>query len=298
MAFLSEGLNLKLGKTAMTYKVHPVVVFSILDHFKRRGDKQDRVVGTLLGEIDEGTNTVYIKNCFPVPHKGDDDELSVTVNMAYHAKMRSLHQKVNKREVCVGWYTTGEKVSYISSLIHEVYRNECQEPLLLMVDVNVAKSHRMAIKGYVGKTIKVGSKDRETAARFEAVDLDSHAYEGEKIGVDALINANPPDDNDRLDAPATILSDFENLLHLSLHNLISMVEKSKDYVDEVVEGKVEGDSEIGLMLSHAIAAVPHLNAASFDKMFSGNIQDLLSILYLSNVTRTQLSIADKINGLL
>ena len=101
MATHNQALNLKLGKTAVTYKVHPVVVFSILDHYKRRDDGQDRVVGTLLGEVDEVTNTVYIKNCFPVPHKGDDDQ--VTVNMAYHSKMRSLHQKVNKKEVCVGW---------------------------------------------------------------------------------------------------------------------------------------------------------------------------------------------------
>lgn len=276
----------------MTYKVHPVVVFSILDHYKRRSDNQDRVVGTLLGEIEEGTNTVYIKNCFPVPHKGDDDQ--VTVNMAYHAKMSALHRKVNK-EVCVGWYTTGENISYISSLIHEVYRGECAEPLLLMVDVNVVKLHRMAIQGYVGKTIKVGRRKRPTAARFEAVDLDIHAYEGEKIGVDALINGNP--DNDRLDAPATILSDFENL-QIALSKLWEMVQSCSTFVDGVVEGKTAGDSEIGLMLSHAVAAVPHLNAADFDKMFSGNIQDLLSILYLSNVTRTQLAIADKINGLL
>lgn len=293
MATHNQSLNLKLGNTAMTYKVHPVVVFSILDHYKRRIGNQDCVVGTLLGEIEEGTNTVYVKNCFPVPHKGDDDQ--VTVNMMYHAKMKSLHQKVNKKEVCVGWYTTGSKVSYISSLIHQVYRDECQEPLLLMVDVNVVKFHRMAIQGYVGRTIKVGRKQRETAARFEAVDLDIHAYEGEKIGVDALINGNP--DNDRLDAPATILSDFENL-QTALAKLWEMIQACSVYVESVVEGKIEGDSEIGLTLSHAVAAVPHLNSAAFEKMFSENILDLLSIMYLTGVTRTQLAIADKINGLL
>lgn len=286
-------LNLKLGKTALNYKVHPVVVFSILDHYKRRSDNQDRVVGTLLGEIEEGTNTVYIKNCFPVPHKGDDDQ--VTVNMMYHAKMSSLHKKVNKKEVCVGWYTTGDNISYISSLIHEVYRGECAEPLLLMVDVNVVKFNRMAIQGYVGKTIKVGARQRDTAARFEAVDLEMHAYEGEKIGVDALINGAP--EHDGLDAPATIPSDLSNLQN-ALLKLSEMISSCSTYVDGVVEGKIEGDSEVGLMLSHAVAAVPHLNADAFDKMFAGNIQDLLAILYLSNLTKTQLAIVDRINGLL
>jgi translation initiation factor 3 subunit F len=47
-------------------KVHPVVIFNILDHFIRRTEGQDRVIGTLLGVNVEGT--IEIRNCFPVPH--------------------------------------------------------------------------------------------------------------------------------------------------------------------------------------------------------------------------------------
>lgn len=47
--------------------IHPMVVFSILDHHIRRADG-DRVMGALLGTISEQTGIVEIRNCFPVPH--------------------------------------------------------------------------------------------------------------------------------------------------------------------------------------------------------------------------------------
>jgi hypothetical protein len=50
----------------VSVKVHPVVIFNILDHFIRRTEGQDRVIGTLLGVNVEGV--IEIRNCFPVPH--------------------------------------------------------------------------------------------------------------------------------------------------------------------------------------------------------------------------------------
>ena len=55
---------------------------------------------------------------------------------------------------------------------------------------------------------------------------------------------------------------------------------------------------MGTAIADAIAAIPHLSMDKFDKMFSSNIQDLLMIQYLANVTRTQLALSDKISGLL
>lgn len=286
------ALNLRLGSTKWEYKVHPVVVFSILDHYKRRSDGLHRVIGTLLGEFDENTGICHIKNCFPVPH-GEKEDQSVLV-MEYHMNMLSLYQRVCKNEVVVGWYSTGDDLNYISSLFHDVYKSEVEEPVLVTVDVDVTKHDRMAVKGYVGKTVRVGR--RATVARFQAVNLDIIAYEGEKIAVDALINGNPDADGG-FDAPATILTDFENLDNSlgKLHTLLTIV---ADYCSQVKDGRTKGDQEIGIAISRAIAVVPHLDSESFNKMFSNKIQDLLMVLYLSNVIRTHISLADQINGLL
>jgi hypothetical protein len=54
-------------------KVHPVVLFSICDAFVRRNDKQERVIGTLLGSVADGV--VEVKNCYVVPHNESQDQV-------------------------------------------------------------------------------------------------------------------------------------------------------------------------------------------------------------------------------
>ena len=70
-----DSLHLNTSTTASHHlqcKVHPVVIFSILDHFIRRNNENEsRVVGTLLGSYIDGI--VEVKNCFPVPHKEGEE---------------------------------------------------------------------------------------------------------------------------------------------------------------------------------------------------------------------------------
>ena len=57
-----------------TYRVHPLVIFSILDHYQRRNDGQTRVVGTLLGQQLEG-GIIDVKQAFPVPHQEEAESV-------------------------------------------------------------------------------------------------------------------------------------------------------------------------------------------------------------------------------
>jgi translation initiation factor 3 subunit F len=52
--------------------------------------------------------------------------------------------------------------------------------------------------------------------------------------------------------------------------------------------------EIGRYLSDTVAAIPYISPEDFDKMFEDNMQDMLLLMYLSNLMRTQLAIADKL----
>jgi translation initiation factor 3 subunit F len=226
-----------------------------------------------------------------VPH-GEDEE-TIVLHDEYHQTMLALHKRVNPNEVVVGWYSTQETINYVSSCVHQQYRKQVEEPVLMTVDVNVKKLHRMALRGYVGKQVKVGKK--MSIARFEQVNLDVSAYESEKIAIDALINGAP--DNDKLDAPATILTDFENLEN-SLEKLHALIQSVRTYLRKVEKGEIKGDREIGMAIQQAVAVIPHLTGSAFEKMFAQSAQDLLMVMYLTNVTRTHLILADKINYLL
>ena len=79
--------------------VHPVAIFSILDHFLRRNVAEDRVIGTLLGSRIDGV--IHVKSAFAVLHKESEDQ--VAVDLEYHRTMLDLQTKANSNEVIVGW---------------------------------------------------------------------------------------------------------------------------------------------------------------------------------------------------
>jgi len=288
-----KRMSIHIGASSTVYKIHPVVVFSILDHYKRRTEGQD-AVGTLLGE--KKGNCVYIKNCFPVPsHVASED--TAHVDKHFHDQMLKLYRQVNDTEVVVGWYSTAEKISYICATFHqEMYQAEfdIDQPVHIRVEVDtIVKNFSLGIKAYTVKMIKVGEKD--VLARFESAPLEYHAHEAEKIGVDSLINGVP--ESNKLDAPATVLSDFENL-DLSLSKLLDALHVISNYLTKIVEKKEKGDPEIGKAIANALASVPFIENSRFKKMFNATVQDLLMVVYLGNLSRTQVALADKITGLL
>jgi len=81
--------------------VHPVALFSILDHYLRRTESQERVIGTLLGTRSENGDSVDVRASFAVLHSETDEQ--VAVDMEYHRAMYDLCQHANPKEVIVGW---------------------------------------------------------------------------------------------------------------------------------------------------------------------------------------------------
>lgn len=81
------------------YLIHPIVLVTIFDSYCKRKENQNRIIGTLLGEINQGQ--VVIKDCFPVPFSDDKDRVEVEID--FHQNMFELHQQVNPNDVIVGW---------------------------------------------------------------------------------------------------------------------------------------------------------------------------------------------------
>jgi len=80
-----------------------------------------------------------------------------------------------------------------------------------------------------------------------------------------------------------------------LERLQGMIDTVFRYVEDVVEGQVEPDNSVGRYLADTLASVPRVATDAFDKLFNDSIQDLLLVLYLANLTRTQLTLAEKLN---
>ncbi|XP_057788698.1 eukaryotic translation initiation factor 3 subunit F [Salvia miltiorrhiza] len=274
------------GQTVLQYvpspasvsaKVHPLVIFNICDCYVRRPDQAERVIGTLLGSV-LPDGTVDIRNSYAVPHNESSDQVALDID--YHQNMLTSHQKVNPKEIIVGWFSTGGVIGG-SALIHEFYSREVNNPIHLTVDTEF-RTGNASIKAFVSVALSLG--DQQLAAQFQEIPLDLRMVEAEQIGFDVL----KPTIVDKLP------NDLEGM-EASMGRLLALIDDVYKYVDDVVEGRTAPDNKIGRFISDTIAALPKLSPNAFDKLVNDSLQDQLLLLYLSSITRTQLSLAEKLN---
>jgi translation initiation factor 3 subunit F len=274
--------------TSSKTKLHPVVLFSILDHYMRRPEGQTRVIGTLMG-YKNPNGEVEIRNCFPVPHTETDEQ--VAVDMDFHKLSFELHRKVYAKEIIVGWYATGSSITEHSMLIHDFYGQEINsqgtklQPIHLVVDTLLA-GDSLSVKPYVSSILEIDGKTVGT--QFQPVPLEMQTLEAEKIGLDLLHRGQA-----RPDGITRMVSDLDNL-ELSIQKLYRLLESVSEYVENVQAGRTEPDTKIGRFLMDGITSVPQISMGDFDKMFDGALKDLLMVVYLSNLTRTQLALSEKL----
>lgn len=120
-----------------------------------------------------------------------------------------------------------------------------------------------------------------------------------KIGVDALISGQPENIN-KLDSPATILSDVDNL-YKSMSKLVEMISVVQQYCQRAYEKRdgFKADPEVARLILEALEAVPtYQSTENLSAVFNENIDDMLMITYLANFTRTQAVLLNKINVLM
>jgi len=303
------------SKAVTNVVVHPMVLLSILDHHTRRQDGELRVIGTLLGRRDG--DKVEVTNCFAVPHAERGDE--VAIGKDFNRQMLALHLRANRNETVVGWYATAfppsdedsdsnnnnnssNCIADTSSLIHEFYAGECEDtimdsPIHLVVDTSLVED-TIALKAYVSSAVVL---DGETMANmFHELKLLLKSSESERIVLDEMIkNLGGCDDSDGGEEEEKKIEGKEDStlgLKCSMEKLLSMLETASEYIGKVVDGEVEADDAIGRQIADTLSSVPRIRPEVFDKMFNDSLQDLLMVTYLSNITRTQLTISEKLNA--
>ena len=67
------------------------------------------------------------------------------------------------------------------------------------------------------------------------------------------------------------------------------------YVEAVLAGEEEPDSSVGRALVDLVQSVPKMDPAKFEAMLNSNMRDLLMVIYLSNLTKTQLQLNEKLS---
>ncbi|KAF4009062.1 hypothetical protein G4228_000465 [Cervus hanglu yarkandensis] len=308
-------------------RLHPVILASIVDSYERRNEGAARVIGTLLGTVDK--HSVEVTNCFSVPHNESEDE--VAVDMEFAKNMYELHKKVSPNELILGWYATGHDITEHSVLIHEYYSREAPNPIHLTVDTSL-QNGRMSIKAYVSTLM--GVPGRTMGVMFTPLTVKYTYYDTERIGVDLIMKTcfSPnrviglSSDLQQVggasariqDALSTVLQYAEDVLvrmggkqeeeGVGLHceTAGAALAKSRSQRQELTcridspgaqSGKVSADNTVGRFLMSLVNQVPKIVPEDFETMLNSNINDLLMVTYLANLTQSQIALNEKLVNL-
>lgn len=79
--------------------------------------------------------------------------------------------------------------------------------------------------------------------------------------------------------------------------LLSLLDQVVTYVEDVLNNKQPANNAVGRSLLDLINSVPHMNTDQFAQMFNSNVKDLLMVVTLSQLIKTQLQLNEKLTFL-
>ncbi len=237
-----------------------------------------------------------ISDSFAVPFTEKTDELYVAINQEYHKSMYSFHRRNNKKEFIVGWYTTttvnGEFIIDNSSLVHDFYTSECENPIHLVVDTTLL-SDTISARGFVCQQMIVG--EEVLANTFQEAKVDIELSEVETTCLYHMINGQDEKTKWGQSAVVASLPTATERLDESVTDLSRVFDDIQAYVDNVVDGKIAPSREVGIAISEALNAFASQNMQNAQQStVQSKVQDMLMISFLSTLTQTQTLISEKL----
>lgn len=286
--------------TNIKWKVHPMVIFTILDSYMRREEGQYNVIGTLLGIVCEG-NTVEITDSFVDRHSLTDEGL-LQIIKDHHENMYELKQKINPKEQVVGWFCTGSEMTELTCAVHgwfkqfnsvsKFYPNpNLYEPIHLLVDAT-CDSGSMMIKAYVQLPLTI---TKDACFQFHEVDLELLVSPSDTAGISFLLKS-LEDHKNRKPHTAETLS--PNTFGNSLLRLKDLIDRCIQLVEAAMEnsGAVKISPEVGRFLLKTVSTEKLMSLQKIEKICELSLQDNLMIAYLANLANLQFALSEHLNS--
>ncbi|KAH8070042.1 hypothetical protein JL721_5263 [Aureococcus anophagefferens] len=246
--------------------VHPIVVFGILDHYIRRQEGQERVIGTLLGHLDEETGVVEVSNAYAVPHTESGGE--VAVGQAFNKSMFGLLSRVNSEE----------------------RRGMCAAPVHVVVDASLRDG-----KGVETAAYHRGPPGADgAAAAFAPVPSSLTFSDGEKVCIDRMIRGQGDEPFATAESLAELPSDADDVRD-DFQGLLGQIDEILAYAKKCKSGEVTPDPAVARCIGEALAALPKIEPGVLDGSKNVDAQDIVMVSYLASITKAQLAIAAKIH---
>ncbi|CDZ98702.1 mov34-domain-containing protein [Phaffia rhodozyma] len=255
--------------------LQPLPLLSVLNHYTRRPDaSQTRVIGALLGKRTDA-GEVVITNSFAVPH---DESRTYFAEQEHRAMLDIFRKASGDKETLVGWYSTGSSPDGFSSLVHDFFAAETAPypAIHVTVDVKAENTEELGARGWISAPAPAEPTE-ETSTSFTDLPLTLSQTSSLNNIIPSTATATTP------------LAELEASLKIAREDLVRV----RAYVNDVVEGKVEGNADIGRALMDVCGKVG--GGDEWEKKISGQLQDALMVSYLSSLVRSQVELAGRIN---
>lgn len=81
----------------------------------------------------------------------------------------------------------------------------------------------------------------------------------------------------------------------NFEEVIDSLQECEDYIQDVLDGKVKGDSELGRLMDDCLGQFSTDDMAILESMILSNFEDAIMISNLSKLQKYQLRIQEKLN---
>jgi translation initiation factor 3 subunit F len=192
-------------------------------------------------------------------------------------------------------YATSPELNSFSALIQNFYYTSeggtSPHPCVHLTLSTDADSP-LAIKTYISTTVGISPERNIDSCLFVPISHEiNYSSEADRAGLELIASA-----KNSSSRAAPLLSDSVALAK-TLEQVHDMITRVQTYITRLVEtggyDNVE-TREIGRVLMETLALAPRVDAHELERMFNSHLQDVLMVVYLGNLVRSQFDVANRL----
>lgn len=191
--------------------------------------------------------------------------------------MATMFRKVNASEKIVGFYSSGLEIKINDLDIEEQMQQFVSKPLYCVIDTKCS-SEDLPVKSYIVQQ-EVNKMEGKIYRTFKNIESSIGAIHVEEVAVSHLLR----DVNDPL------LSTTSQQIQSRVTSLTIMEDRLKkilDYLNKVIEGKVNPNNEIIYNVQYMLNLLPNLNIDELRSSVLEKTNDIHIVLFVSYLVRS------------
>ncbi|XP_021726325.1 COP9 signalosome complex subunit 6a-like [Chenopodium quinoa] len=288
------------SSSGLTFKLHPLVILNISDHFTRvksqlqhpthsnsgEPSPPPRVYGCVIG-VQKG-RTVEIFNSFELLY----DSATHSLDRGFLEKKQELYKKVFPNFYILGWYSTGIDAQESDMHIHKALMDINESPVYVLLHPSINHAQKDLPVSIFESELHV--IDGLPQLIFVRSSYTIETVEAERISVDHVAHLKPADGG----SAATQLAAHLTGIHSAIKMLNSRVKVLLQYLSSMQKGEIPCENSLLRQVSSLLRRLPAIESVKFQDDFLMEYNDTVLVTYLAMLTNCSSSmneLVDKIN---